>query len=229
MPKKTDARAEPGIVPVEKLRWQCDPNSLGFKTTEQAPTCTQIVGQRRAVDALRMGLRIQGLGYNIFVSGPVGTGRTTVVKRLLDEVEKDKTVPDDKCYVNNFADPDKPRLICLPAGQARKFQKEMNELIEHLVKNIPMVFESDAYERQKTDIVENFKAKSTARAREFERKVGEAGFALIQAPAGRPELVPVVDGKQSSLADLSAAAAEGRATRSAIRRLPTSSGFCRTS
>jgi lon-related putative ATP-dependent protease len=206
-------------VPIEKLRWRCDPDQLGFDTTTQAKTCTQIIGQRRAVDALRMGLEIAGDGYNIFVSGPVGTGRTTVVKRLLDEVEKDKTVPDDKCYVNNFADPDKPRLICLPAGLARKFQKEMSELIEHLVKNIPMVFESDAYERQKTDIVENFKAKSTARAREFERKVGEAGFALVQAPAGRPELVPVVDGKQSSLADLSAAAAEGRATKEYYQKI----------
>jgi len=219
MPKTTDPLADRLAVPVEKLRWQCDPDQLGFGTTAQAKTCTQIIGQRRAVDALRLGLEIQGEGYNIFVSGPVGTGRTTTVKRLLDEVEKDKTVPDDKCYVNNFADEDQPRLICLPAGLARKFQKEMDELIEHLVKNIPMVFESDAYERQKTDIVETFKAKSTARAREFERKVGEAGFALIQAPAGRPELVPVVDGKPSSLADLSAAAAEGRATKEYYQKI----------
>jgi lon-related putative ATP-dependent protease len=219
MPKTTDALADQLAVPIEKLRWQCDPDKLGFDTTTQAKTCTQIIGQRRAVDALRMGLEIAGDGYNIFVSGPVGTGRTTTVKRLLDEVEKDKTVPDDKCYVNNFADPDQPRLICLPAGKARKFQKEMDELVEHLVKNIPMVFESDAYERQKTDIVENFKAKSTARAREFERKVGEAGFALIQAPAGRPELVPVVDGKPSSLADLSAAAEEGRATKEYYQKI----------
>jgi Cdc6-like AAA superfamily ATPase len=106
------------VVPIEKLRWQRDPDKLGFDTTAQAKTCTQIIGQRRAVDALRMGLEISGDGYNIFVSGPVGTGRTTTVKRLLDEVEKDKTVPDDKCYVNNFADPDQPRLICLPAGKA---------------------------------------------------------------------------------------------------------------
>jgi lon-related putative ATP-dependent protease len=213
MAKRNDGLADRLAVPLEKLRWQCDPDGLGFKTTEQAPTCTQIVGQRRAVDALRMGLGIKGDGYNIFVSGPVGTGRTTTVKSLLEEVEKDKTVPDDKCYVNNFVDSDQPRLICLPAGRGRGFQKEMDELVEHLVKNIPMVFESDSYERQKTDIVENFKAKSTTRAREFERKVGEAGFALIQAPAGRPELVPLVDGKPSSLADLSAAAEEGRATK----------------
>ena len=213
MPKKTDAPADPRIVPVEKLRWQCDPQSLGFKTTEQAQTCTQIVGQRRAVDALRMGLRIQGSGYNIFVSGPVGTGRTTTVKCLLDEVDKDKHAPEDKCYVNNFSDPDQPCLICLPAGQGRTFQKEMDDFIEHLVKNVPLLFESESFERQKTDIVENFKARSTARAREFERKVGTAGFALIQAPAGRPELSPLVDGKPSSLADLNAAVEEGRATK----------------
>jgi lon-related putative ATP-dependent protease len=201
-------------VPVPKLRWRCDPDSLGFECTEQVEACSQIIGQRRAVDALRMGLDIQGLGYNIFVSGPVGTGRTTTVKCLLDEVEKDRKTPDDKCYVDNFSDQDQPTLIRLPAGQGRKLQKEMDELIEYLIKNIPQVFESENYERRKNDIVEEFKNKSTARAREFEKKVQEAGFALIQAtPVGKPELVPVVDGKPSSMQDLKAAVDEGRAAQ----------------
>lgn len=209
-------------VPVPKLRWRCDPDSLGFQSTDQVATCTHIIGQRRAVDALRMGLAIQGIGYNIFVSGPIGTGRTTTVKCLLDELEKDKKAPDDKCYVNNFSDPDQPLLIRLPAGQGRRFQKDVDDLIEYLVKNIPLVFESENYERRKSQIVEDFKAKSTTRAREFEHKVGEAGFALVQpTPVGKPELVPLVDGKPSSMEDLRVAVEEDRATKAFFDKLDT--------
>jgi ATP-dependent Lon protease len=212
--KRDEPPADRRQVPIEGLRWRCDPKALGFKTTEQVETCTHIVGQRRAVDALRLGLEIQGVGYNIFVSGPVGTGRTTTVKCLLDELEKEKKTPDDKCYVNNFPDPDQPTLIRLPAGQGRKFEKEMDELVDYLVKNIAQVFESERYERSKNEIVENFKARSSTRAREFEKKVSEAGFALVTtSPASRPELVPVVDGKPASIDDLRAAVEEGRATR----------------
>ena len=135
--KEEPTQADKLLIPVERLRWRCDPDNLGFKTTEQIDVYSQIVGQRRAMDALRTGLEIQGTGYNIFVSGPVGTGRTTAVKCLLEDVDKDRKTPDDKCYVNNFQDPDQPTLIRLPAGQANRFQKEMDEFIEYLVKNMP--------------------------------------------------------------------------------------------
>jgi ATP-dependent Lon protease len=202
------------VVPVEKLSWRCDPSGLGFESTEEVAICTHIIGQRRAIDALRLGLEVQGVGYNIFVSGPVGTGRTTTVKCLLEEIDKDKKVPDDKCYVNNFSDPDQPTMLRLPAGQGKLFQKSMDELVDYLIKNLPQVFESETYERRKNAIVEEFKSKSTARAREFERKVGDAGFVLVQpSPAGKPELVPLVDGKPSSMEELKIAVDEGRAAK----------------
>lgn len=211
MNNSQNSAADRCAVPVPKLRWRCDPDALGFETTDQLQVCTHIVGQRRAVDALRLGLEIQGAGYNIFVSGPVGTGRTTTVRCLLDEFEKNRTPSDDKCYVHNFADPDQPMLIRLPAGQGRKFQSAMEELVEYLVKNIPLAFESENYERRKSEIVEDFKARSTTRAREFERKVQAAGFALVQSmPAAKPELAYIIDGKPSSLEDLKAAVDEGR-------------------
>lgn len=198
-------------VPKEKLRWRCDPKSLGFETTDELETCAKIVGQRRAVEALRMGLEIESLGYNIFVTGPVGTGRTTTVKCLLDEIEKGKKTPDDKCYVNNFRNPDMPRLIRLPAGKGRKFQKDMDSLIDYLIKNIPLVLESERYQRQKNEIVEGFKEEGSAKIREFEKKVAEAGFTLIQsAPFARPEIVPVIDKTAVKLSDLAAAVEEGK-------------------
>lgn len=196
-------------VPKERLRWRCDPKSLGFKTTEELAVCAKIVGQRRAVDALRLGLEIESLGYNIFVTGPVGTGRTTTVKCLLDDIEKDKKTPDDKCYVNNFRNPDMPKLIRLAAGEARKFQKNMDNLIDYLVKNIPLILESERYQKRKTEIVESFKEKGGAKVREFEKKVAQAGFTLVQTvPFARPELVPVVEKTPVKLSDLAAAVEE---------------------
>ncbi|MBS4015365.1 MAG: AAA family ATPase, partial [Candidatus Latescibacteria bacterium] len=82
-------------LPVEKLKRLCSPDELGFDTTDELEISHEIVGQERAVNALRLGLEITSSGYNIFVTGYVGTGRTTTVKCLLDELEKDKQVPDD--------------------------------------------------------------------------------------------------------------------------------------
>jgi lon-related putative ATP-dependent protease len=201
-------------VPKEKLRWRCDPKSLGFKTTEELSVCAKIVGQRRAVDALRLGLEIESLGYNIFVTGPVGTGRTTTVKYLLDEIEKNKKTPDDKCYVNNFRNPDMPKLIRLPAGESRKFQKNMDNLIDYLVKNIPLILESERYQKRKTEIVESFKEQGSAKVREFEKKVAQAGFTLVQTvPFARPELVPVVEKTPVKLSDLAAAVEEEKMSK----------------
>ncbi|MCI0472465.1 MAG: AAA family ATPase, partial [Ignavibacteria bacterium] len=190
-------------LPVEKLKRFCNPAELGFDSTADLEICHEIVGQERAVNALRLGLEMPSSGYNIFVTGYVGTGRTTTVKCLLSELEKDKKVPDDIIYVNNFTDPDSPILIRLVAGQGNKFQQAMNDLVESLVKNIPLVLESDTYQSRKNTLVESFKEKSGAIAREFEKKVQTDGFGLMQAmTAGRPELVYTKDEQQYNLAGL---------------------------
>ncbi len=177
-------------VPVEKLRVSFDPDLLGFKTTDEIPLCEEIVGQKRAVEALKMGLEIESIGYNIYVTGPVGTGRTTTVKCLLEEIEKEKKTPDDKLYVNNFKDPDAPRLIRLPAGKGREFKKDMEEFIDYLQRNIPLIFESESYQKRRASLVENFKEWSSKKTVEFEKKLEREGFALMQpAPFIRPEIV----------------------------------------
>jgi len=201
-------------VAIEKLRKVCKPDDLGFNTTEELEHCTDIVGQKRAVDALKLGLEIASSGYNIFVTGFVGTGRTTTVKCLLDDLEKNKKVPDDILYVNNFSDPDSPKLIRLPAGQGIKFAKVMDELIEYLIKNIPLVFESENYRRRRNKLVEKFKEKSSVIAREFEKRVQAEGFGLAQAlPVARPELVYIKDNQQFNLAGLEGLVEEKKITK----------------
>jgi Cdc6-like AAA superfamily ATPase len=104
-------------VPVEKLRWRCDPGSLPFETTEGVQPCEDIIGQERALEAIRVGLDINSIGYNVFVTGLAGTGRFTTIKCVLEEMDVKGKIPNDICYVNNFKNPDMPHMISLPAGQ----------------------------------------------------------------------------------------------------------------
>ncbi len=185
-----------------KLRWTCPLRCLKFKTTDdikvseltRAGSRCDTVGQRRAVDALALGLEIETTGYNIFVTGPVGTGRTATVKQMLERFKDQQQELGDKCYVNNFKDPDQPRLLRFPAGQGHRFRQEMGEFIEYLVENIPVQFESDSYQHSRTEIVDSFKEQGSARVREFEKKVAKEGFALVQtAPFMKPDLAPIIE------------------------------------
>ena len=91
---------------------------MGCKTSEEATPLEAIIGQERAIRWLKIGLGIRQLGFDIFVAGMSGTGRTTAVKRFLEQVARDQPVPSDLCYVNNFADPYRPNALSLPSGRA---------------------------------------------------------------------------------------------------------------
>ncbi|MBI5967531.1 MAG: AAA family ATPase, partial [Deltaproteobacteria bacterium] len=167
-------------VPVEKLRWRCPPESMPFTSTDEIKPCLEIIGQDRALKAIRLGLEMESLGYNIFVVGLVGTGRTTTIKCLLEEIDKAGKIPDDICYVNNFKDPDQPRCICLPAGQGKIFKKDMEDLLESLKKKIPLIFESEEYQKQRREIVEKHRDREKGIVKEFESRAKKEGFAVVQ-------------------------------------------------
>jgi len=209
-------------LPAEKLRWRCDPKSLEFESTDELTACPDIIGQERAVNALRLGLDIESLGYNIFVSGLVGTGRKTAINCLLAETARSKRIPDDKLYVNNFKNPDMPRLIRLPAGQGRSFKKDMDELVEYLGKNIPLVFEGEYYQHRKKEIVEDQSNKMKEILKSFEREVAKENFTLIQLQIGlfpRPAIVPVLDGKPVNFDELTSLVEKGEFAQSKLEEL----------
>ncbi|MCX7785162.1 MAG: AAA family ATPase [candidate division WOR-3 bacterium] len=207
-------------VPIEKLRLVCDPNKFPFETTDEVGICNDIIGQDRAVKALKLGIEIPSAGYHIFVTGLVGTGRTTAVKYLLDTAEKSKKIPDDILYVNNFADPDNPKLIRLPAGMGDKFAYAMEELIENLKKNIPMVLESDTYQLRRNKLIEHFKAKSSTLALEFEKKLQAENFGIVQLlPIAQPELVYIYENQQLNFEGVANLYAEQKITREQFQEI----------
>jgi ATP-dependent Lon protease len=165
----------------------------------------EIIGQDRALKAIRLGLEMDSLGYNIFVVGLVGTGRNTTIKCLLEEIDKAGKIPDDLCYVNNFKDPDQPRCICLPPGQGKAFKKDMDALIESLKKNIPLIFEGEEYQKQRRELVEKHRDREKGMVKEFEARAKKEGFAVVQVQVGpftRPDLAPMVAGNALPLDQL---------------------------
>ncbi|MGB2988695.1 MAG: Lon-like protease helical domain-containing protein, partial [Candidatus Zixiibacteriota bacterium] len=211
-------------VPVEKLRWRCQVDKLDLKTSDDVEPCDWIIGQDRAVKAIKLGLDIKSVGYNIFVAGFVGTGRMTAIKHLLERLEKRNSIPDDKCYVNNFKDPDVPRVISLPAGQGKLFRKDMEDLIFSLKKNIPSMFGREAYKEKRKEFIKESEEGQKAILAEFEKQVKKEGFALVQIQMGpyvKPDIQPVIDHKPVSLAKLEKQVKDGNFPQEKFNELQT--------
>jgi lon-related putative ATP-dependent protease len=209
-------------VSSEQLRWRCDPNTLSFETTEAIEPCGEIIGQDRALEAIRVGLDINSIGYNIFVTGLAGTGRFTTIKCVLEEMNVEGKIPNDLCYVNNFKNPDMPHMLSLLAGQGNAFKKEMETLIETLKKKIPLIFENETYLNKKKEVVEKYRNKQGEMFREFEKRVNKEGFALVQiqmGPYSRPGILPVVEGNPVNVEQLETRVEENKFSKEELEKV----------
>jgi lon-related putative ATP-dependent protease len=200
-------------VPLEKLRWRLDPATLPFETTDDLEPLTEIIGQKRGVEAFRFGMGMEKSGYNVFVTGMAGTGRMSTVKKMLKEMSKDGPTPDDLCYVNNFDNPEAPVLLRLKRGEGNAFRKSLNDFLDKLKKEVPQIFESQEYINLKKEIMEAYETKGKNFFKELDQKVKEEGFSLVDIQIGqvkRPEVMPLVDGKPVHIDQLEAMVEKGR-------------------
>lgn len=203
-------------LPPAKLRWHCDPQQLKFDTTSEMDISNEIIGQTRAINAIKLGLEVEHEGYNIFVTGVVGTGRTTAIERLLADLEAKEEKPLDICYVNNFRNPDMPKALFFKAGDGVKFKRDMANLVNALKKRIPGVFESDYYINQRKAIIEQFEEKSKANFKEFEKQVQQEGFSIVRVQMGpyvKSDILPVFDGNAVNLDQLEQLIDQGKIVR----------------
>ncbi|MDW7761444.1 MAG: AAA family ATPase [Acidobacteriota bacterium] len=206
----------------DELRWVCTPDIIPFETSDEATPCEEIIGQERALKAIRTGLDIKSLGYNIFITGLVGTGRTTTIKGLLEKLRTKGDIPDDILYVNNFRNPDEPRLITLPAGQGRSFGQALDRLIDMLKANIPELLKSKYYSERRDMIVEGQQKKQKDILQAFEDEVSAEGFNVIQVQVGlftRPDLIPVIEGEPTPFPKLEAMVKEKKFEKAALDSL----------
>src|SRR5271170_5112919 len=200
-------------LPPEKLRWRCDPETIPFETTAEAELVTDLVGQERAFRALKMGVELSAPGYNIFVCGLAGTSRGGTITHVIDQIHPAAKSSLDRCYVNNFKSPDRPRLLTLPRGQANSFKKDVQSGIEFLRRRIPQVFEGEPFQRQKGRIVERFTVREKELMDDFTRRIAREQFALGHMQVGAvalPEIFPVLDGQMVPIEDISKMVHEGK-------------------
>lgn len=212
----------PREVEPARLRWECDPKKISAKTSHQTlKTDIGTVGQERAIKALKMGISIGGPGYNIFVCGHQGTGRTSAVKAILRAARPAWSKLRDRCYVHNFKDHDRPRLLTLEPGKGKLLKSEMDEAILLLKKNIPLELEKDQFASRKKDIIERYQDNERELYGGLEDKLRKTGFCLGQVQEGaitRQELFPVIDGKPYGMGQLEELIGSGRLTLEEVRQ-----------
>ena len=169
---------------VEDLRNVCDPAVLGFETTKELESLDGIIGQGRAAAAMEFGLAIKRTGYNIYVAGMTGTGRSSYTRSIINKIAQHEKTPEDWCYVYNFKTPDKPIAINLPSGTGSKLEKDMKRLLKNLKAKIPKAFEGEEYEKQKNDIIQLYQDKSTQLMEDFNLFAKEKGFVIKKSEQG---------------------------------------------
>ena len=200
-------------LPPEKLRWHCDPARIPFETTAEVEPTVNDMGQDRALRALRMGVELKASGYNLFVCGLSGTSRGGMIVRMVEEMHLETETAPDRCYVNNFKNADRPRLLTLPRGQANAFKKEVESGIDFLRRRIPQVFEGEPFQRQKTRIVERFTVREKELMDDFTRRIAREQFALGRMQVGAvalPEIFPVLEGQMVPIEEIPKMVQEGK-------------------
>ncbi|MGB5767523.1 MAG: AAA family ATPase [Arenicellales bacterium] len=167
-----------------ELYQRCDTDQFDFNTTAQVKPLLEVIGQKRAVDAVRFGVGIQRDGYNLYALGPNGIGKSSLVHRYVEEKAQSKDIPSDWCYVNNFQQPHKPHVLELPAGMGHELSIDMEQLIEDLHAVIPAVFESEEYRTRSQVIEEELSERQERAIDELRKAAREKGISLINTPTG---------------------------------------------
>lgn len=172
----------------------CDPQKFGFSSTAELEERMSALGQDRAISAVELGINIKSKGYNLFCLGPEGTGKTSLVKRILEEEAKKRPTPRDWAYVYNFDEPYKPHSISFPAGQAAEFAKDVDKLIDDFSIAIPAILESDEYKAGVSIIQEKYKQKKEEYLRILQKKAKGKSVSLLHMQVGLV-VAPVKNGE----------------------------------
>lgn len=178
----------------KKLYTPCPADRLAFKTTHDLAPLTAMIGQDRAVAAVRFAISMKHEGYNLFALGPEGIGKATLIRQNLEEAAAAQPVANDWCYVNNFADPQKPAVLRLKAGHGDVLRSDMRQLVDALKSAIPATFESEEYRNRKNAIDEAFEQQREIEFEELRKKAETLGVAMIRTPLGLT-VVPEANGE----------------------------------
>jgi predicted ATP-dependent protease len=181
-------------VPVKQLRRACDLRALKFKTTADLKPLEGTVGQARAISAMDFGLSIEAKGFNLFVSGVPGTGRSTELRKQVTRIAETRPAPRDWCYVFNFSEPGRPLALSLPPERGHQLSHDVDELISAVRTEVPRAFESDEYAQRRDQVNREL---TTQREKFFEtlEKEAHARELTVNVTPMGITTIPVIEGK----------------------------------
>ena len=177
-----------------QLYRKCDPSKFDFNSTADLEERLSALGQDRAISAVELGIHIKSRGYNLFCLGPEGTGKTSLVKRILEKEAKKRKTPNDWAYVYNFEEPYKPKAVSFPAGMACDFAKDVDELIDDLSVALPALIESDEYKAALGIIKQKYKSKKEEYIGILQKKAKGKRVSLLHMQMGLV-VAPMKDGE----------------------------------
>ena len=176
------------------LKVTCDPNVFKFNTTAEIDSISTGIGQDRGIKALEFGINVDIKGYNLYLEGPSGVGKTMYTKHYLDKISKKKKTPSDWCYIYNFDNPNEPIAVSLLAGQGREFRDTMDQFIKEIKLDIKNTFNNDDFEKEKKLIKQEYEEKRNVLMEKLNEKSAKYGFQVKSAKNGI-YMMPVINGK----------------------------------
>ena len=178
----------------KELKMTCNPNVFNFETTGDLDTIEEGIGQERGIKALEFGLQVDVKGYNLYLEGPSGVGKTLYTKNYLNKIASKKKVPSDWCYIYNFDNPNEPIAVELPSGQGKEFKEAMEGFIKEIRKDIRNTFNNDDFEKEKALIKQEFEQKRTALLEKLNQDASKHNFQVKTAQNGI-YMMPIVNGQ----------------------------------
>lgn len=179
-------RLKPG-----ELRKKCNPGSFKFNSTAELKPLTGIIGQERAIGAISIGLDVDNEGYNIYLAGQTGTGKTTLAFNMLEQKARKKPIPPDWCYVFNFKKPDTPSALQISAGKGKQLQEDLSSSIDKLMEAVINVLSSEEYTAQKNTIFNEFLGETNALYLVLDQEARLHGFSIAQGQQGGLNTIPI--------------------------------------
>ena len=166
------------------LRNDFDSSTLDFKDTSEIEPFNGIIGQERALEAIKSAMQIPQKGFNLYVSGNVGIGKTSYALSVVNKLSQKEPVPKDYCYIHNFDNPNEPIAVCLDAGMGSEFKQDMNRFINSLLTRLSKDLSGDMYEKEKKNILDRYARAKENIMKEFDKSTYEQGFKIRNTEGG---------------------------------------------
>lgn len=218
--RSPDAKQRCALV-ADELRRRVDPRALPSERAISKHR-THIIGQDRAIRALQLGLELESPGYNIYLSGPSGSGRMTTAKHILAAYKQPRRPLRDFVYVHHFQEPDRARLLVLTPGEGPRLKKAMDDLAKNIKRELPRTLGSQLCQKERDHLIGEFQKHEREFVAPFQERIRKAKFALVEVQDGlgvERDILPLIGGAPKTMTELEELLSQGKLSPKRLKQL----------